>query len=162
MTGVRGHGRSVRMGLWVAWVTCMAVGVAASWMYVLVTLVLDGDIGPFLRYAVSDTGNFVVFAVAVTATAVCFTVIPALFGIFVLVWPFHLWSERRRRVSRGHYLAGGLGIAVVAGLPYLGLQIGLRMDAPLGIYCGEAVAILVAGPVAMLTFWAIVRPDRVG
>lgn len=140
----------------------MAVGIAASWVYVLIVIALDGDLVPFLKDVAEAPEHAVIFLVALTGTTVFIEAGPALFGIFLMGWPFYLLSQRFRRASRGHYLLGGLGIAVAVGAPFLAGQIALDIFGPFSVICTEAVAILVAGPLAMWVFWLVVRPDRTG
>jgi hypothetical protein len=119
----------------------------------------SGHVAEFLKGITSGnrealTTFFLVGLVAAIAAAL----ISALAIIFI-AWPLYLAARRHRVLSLNAYLFSGLLVSLlVTGI----LLITQRYLDPLlpSDYKLEVISILIAGPLAAMSFWLVARPDR--
>jgi hypothetical protein len=151
-------GFRVLMGFVAACAASVAVGFTAGCFYAI--RMETGYIADFLRAAVSGSKDalgvtfFVGATVAIAAAAI------ALLSAVFIALPLYLISRRHRHPTLWQHLLAGLGIGVVVSGILLTLQ-HLFHNFPETEGWFEVAAIIVAGPVATLTFWAVTRPAPV-
>jgi len=152
--------RRVFVGLLAAWGTAVAVGAVAACIFVAWLVKMGAqDSGAFLGAAASGPKDALTILLLAAITGAADAAPIAFVGIFGLAWPLYLRLRKFPGARLRHYLAAGLAVAAVIDAALIGLHDWSKIDLK---YYAEILAIPVAGPMAMLTFWLVVRPDRTG
>lgn len=145
------------VGFTAAWCASIAVAFLVGCIF---ALFMGNKAGQLLNAAVygnKDAVNVFLFVGGTSAMAAA--VIAFLAAIFI-AWPLYLASRRLRHVTLNLYVLAGFGMALVVSGVLLAFQHVIRDFPGSGLWF-EYVAILIAGPVATLTFWIITKPGQV-
>jgi hypothetical protein len=144
------------MGFVAAWAASVSVGFVSGCSYA--ARMDRGHVVDFIKAAVSGNRDALSVAFFVgAAVAVAAAVIALLTALFV-AWPLYLTIGKRQQTSLRVYLLAGVFIALLVAGILLALQ-HLIHDFPAVEYWFEIATIILAGPIATLTFWTITRPS---
>lgn len=141
-------------GFVAAWAASVSVAFLAGCVF---ALFMGNDAIELFKAAASgnkDALNIILFVGGTSAMAA--GVVAFLATVFI-AWPLYFFSRKLHHVTLCLYVLVGVGIALVVSVILLALQHLIR-DFPGGGVWFQFAAIIVAGPIATLTFWAIVRP----
>ena len=146
------------IGMAVAWAVAVLTAFLAGCIYA-VTLMEGERLKVFnaLLSGDKDASNILLFVGGATAIAAA---VAALVAMIVLAWPLEILLRYYKHVSRRSYLIAGVAIGIVVALAIVAWEIGFNPLAVNSDYALEVISILVASPIAMVTLWLIVRPDR--
>jgi hypothetical protein len=144
-------------GFVVAWMASVAVAFLSGCLHSI--YMERGHVAEFLEgmgAAKRDalTAFFLVGFVAAMAAAL----IAALAAVFI-AWPMYLAARRYKVCSLFAYLSAGIIISLIVIFIILPAQRYLDTLLP-SDYLLEIISILIAGPVAAMSFWLVARPDR--
>lgn len=142
-----------------AWVASVAVGFVLGCLYAV--RMEAGYVDEFLKAAASGSNDALdIFYLVGITVAIAASGIALVAAVFI-AWPLYLIFRKRQRLSLRHHLLAGLATAVVVAAILLTLQ-HLFRDLPGAERWFEVAAILITGPIAALTFWAVTRPAQAG
>lgn len=118
---------------------------------------MGNDALPLLKAAASGHKDALEIFLFVGGTSAIAAAVVAFLAVVFIAWPLYLASRRLQHVNLRLYILAGFGIALAVSAILLALQYMIRDFPGTGLWL-EYVAIIIAGPIATLTFWIVVRP----
>ena len=146
------------LGMVMAWITSVATAFLAGCIYAFT--LMGGDAADVVNAAGTERKDALTFLFFVGGTTAIAAAVVAVITIVTIAWPLTRILRHLGSVSRSAYVVAGFVASVVIASAIVVLQLSFGRLAVQSEYYFEVVTVLIVGPIAMLTLWLIVRPDR--
>lgn len=144
-------------GFAAAWGASVAVAFLVGCAF---ALFMGNDALSLLRAAAFGNKDALNVFLFVGGTSAIAAGVVAFFAAVFIAWPLHIASRKLQHVTLRLYILAGFGIALAVSGIFLVLQHLIGCFPATGLWL-EYVAIIIAGPIATLTFWIVAGPAAV-